>query len=103
MYMNYKLGLMCAYLSKFFSVQIALKLYFQTFYSTAPTKIVIILTKLKRKNVKLKYLEDIKKTISNKKNTFSKRNHRIMLLQNKFRQKVGIKTSTMERLSKTTG
>ena len=62
-------------LSKYFaaisvasSVQVTLQLYFQIFYSTAPNKIVIKLTKLKRQTVKLKYLEDKKQLVI--KNTF---------------------------------
>ena len=59
------------------SVQVTLQLYFQIFYSTAPNKIVIKLTKLKN-TVKLKYLEDIKLLVI--KYTFSGRNHRSVLL-----------------------
>ena len=44
------------------SVQVTLQLYFQIFYSTAPNKIVIKLTKL-RQTVKLKYLEDKKQLV----------------------------------------
>ena len=60
------------------SVQVTLQFYFQIFYSTAPSKTVIKLTKLKKQNVKLKYLEDIKQLIVQ--NTFNGRNHRSMLL-----------------------
>ena len=86
---------MCAYFSKLLkhifllckyfaaisvasSVQVTLQFYFQIFYSTAPNKIVIKLTKLKRQNVKLKYLEDIKQLVI--KNIFAGRNHRSMLM-----------------------
>ena len=76
--------LLCKYfatISVASSVQVTLKFYFQIFYSTAPNKIVIKLKKLKRKNVKLKYLEDIKQLIIQLiiKNTFSGTNHRSML------------------------
>ena len=60
------------------SVQVTLQASFQIFYSTAPDKIVIKLTKLKRQNVELKYLEDIKQLII--KNTFNGKNHQSMLL-----------------------
>ena len=53
------------------------------------------------KTVKLKYPEDIKQLVTE--NTFSVRNHRSVLLQNKCRTKKRIKTSTKELLSKTTG
>ena len=86
---------MCAYFSKLLkthflwckyfaaisvasSVQVTLQFYFQISYSTAPNKIVLKLTKLKRQNIKLKYLEDIKQLVI--KNTFSGRNHGSMLL-----------------------
>ena len=72
---------MCKYfaaISVASSVQVTLQFYFQIFYNTAPNKIVIKLTKLKRQNVKLKYLEDIKQLEI--KNTFRGRNHRIMFL-----------------------
>ena len=45
--------LLCKYLeviSVTSSVQVTLQLYFQIFYSTAPNKIVIKLTKLKKTN-----------------------------------------------------
>ena len=73
--------LLCKYfaaISVASSVQVTLQFYFQIFYNTAPNKIVIKLTKLKRQNVKLKYLEDIKQLVI--KNTFRGRNHRSMLL-----------------------
>ena len=60
------------------SVQVTLKFYFQIFYSRAPNKIVIKLTKLKIQTVKLKYLEDKKQLVI--RNTLSGRNHRSTLL-----------------------
>ena len=40
-------------------MQVTLQLYFRNIFQSNPLKIVIKLTKLKRQNVKLKYLEDI--------------------------------------------
>ena len=40
------------------SVQVILQYYFTIFYSTAPKEIVIELVKLRRQNIKLKYLGD---------------------------------------------
>ena len=45
------------------SVQVTLNSIFRIFCSTATNKIVIKLTKLKRQNVKLKYLEDINQLV----------------------------------------
>ena len=81
--------LLCKYfaaISVASSVQVTLQFYFQIFYNTTPNKIAIKLTKLKRKNVKQKCLEDIKELVI--KNTFSRRNHRNMFLYNKCRQKL---------------
>ena len=72
--------LLCKYfaaISVASTLLVTLQFYFQILYSTAP-KIVVKLTKLKRQNLKLKYLEDIKQLII--KSTFSGRNHRSMLL-----------------------
>ena len=48
------------------SVQVTLQFYFEIFYSTAPNKIVIKLTKLKKANCEAKVSREYKK-ISNKK------------------------------------
>ena len=58
--------LLCKYfaaISVASSVQVTLQFYFQIFYNTTSNKIAIKLTKLKRKNVKQKCLEDIKELV----------------------------------------
>ena len=45
------------------SVQVILQYYFTIFYSTAPNKIAIKLIKLRKQNVKLKYLKGINQLV----------------------------------------
>ena len=106
---------MCAYFSKLLKTHFFLCKYFAAisvassvqvslqFYFTAQPliKIVIKLTKLKKQNVKLKYLEDIKQLVYNKKHIQCKKSLKYARVESVQRR--SIETSTKELLSKTTG
>ena len=96
--------LLCKYfaaISVASSEQVTLQFYFQIFYSTAPNKIVIKLTKLKRQNVKLKCLGYIKQLVYNEKHIQQKKSSKYAPVESV--QTKSIKTSINELFSKTTG